>query len=83
MIEDAFQDCLEHWKDSDGFTKFWPDLAIKWNYKDGESIRQEFKNERKRRGIKKENGEVKKVVEKSPRILLFDIETSQIGRAHV
>jgi len=76
MQEETFQDCLKYWKNSDGYTKFWPNLAEKWNYKDGETLRQYFKLERKRRGIKKE--ESNKIITNSPKILLFDVETSPL-----
>ena len=71
-----FEDCLSHYTKSDGHTKFWPDLALKYNFKDGEDIRDKFKKERKRRGIpsrdqRKDNVDVRQ----SPRIFICDIET--------
>ena len=78
MQEETFQDCLKYWKNSDGYTKFWPNLAEKWDYKDGETLRQYFKLERKRRGIFKEisfeNKPLKKHYNK-PKVGILDIET--------
>lgn len=73
MDEQIFQDCYQKWKIGDGYSKFWPTLAEKWGYKDGESLRYAFKRERKKRGISK--------VDKNdgPKILIFDIECSPIS----
>lgn len=75
MDSKIFDDCLNHWKNSDGFSKFWPQLAEKWNYTNGEKLRYAFKEERKRRGITKEE---KNVLKTNCKILCFDIETSPI-----
>lgn len=47
MKQEVFTSCLEKWKNSDGFTKFWPELAEKWGYQSGENLRWAFKQERK------------------------------------
>ena len=75
MEEKIFQSCLEQWRLSDGYSKFWPQLAEKWGYRDGELLRDHFKKERKRRGITKDE---KKVLHSKCKILCFDIETSPI-----
>lgn len=74
MEENLFQDCYNHWATSDGYTPFWPDLAKKWNISSGERLRWQFKQERKKRGIKKENNKI--IASKAPKILIFDIENS-------
>jgi hypothetical protein len=67
---------------SDGHTKFWPDLALKYNFKDGEELRDKFKKERKKRGIpargqiKEEN--ISKNNFDRPRVAVCDIETLPI-----
>lgn len=78
MEENLFQDCYEHWVRSDGYSAFWPELARKWNFPNGENLRLAFKDERKKRGIKKEN---KRLIMKAPKILIFDIENSYIKTA--
>jgi DNA polymerase elongation subunit (family B) len=71
---------MPKWMSSDGYTKFWPQLAEQLGYKDAETLRSDFKNERKRRGIKKEN-KINKMVKRNdnlPNILVLDIETSPL-----
>jgi hypothetical protein len=75
LRDDIFSDCLENWKNSDGHSKFWEGLAEKWGYHTAEGIRQDFKYERKKRGIKKEEDAVVVVPKSSPKIGIVDIET--------
>jgi hypothetical protein len=76
MEQEVFTDCLEHWKNSDGFTKFWPELAQKWNYKSGEHIRWDFKQARKKANIKKEDFLAKEThSSQMPRVAVIDLET--------
>ena len=42
LEESVFQDCLDHWRKSDGFTSFWDLLANKYSFQNGERLRQEF-----------------------------------------
>lgn len=80
MEEKIFEKCLEKWKNSDSHTPFWGALASELGYSNGERLRSDFKNERKRRGIHKSDfGEVEtKEPRKTPKILLLDLETSPI-----
>ena len=51
MRDEVFNDCLETQKEMRGTNKpFWPDLAEKWGYDNGEQMRGVFKRERKKRG---------------------------------
>ena len=79
LEESVFQDCLEHWKRSDGHSSFWNDLSEKYLYKDAETLRQEFKNERKRRNIVKEDNQILYSMFQNktdmPRVGVADIET--------
>lgn len=77
MDESLFEDCLEHWKVSDGYTKFWPQLAEKWGWSNSEKLRDTFKKERKRRGIFKEVESKPPFNSKlnMPRVGVMDIET--------
>ena len=78
MEEKVFNDCLNKWMNSDGKTPFWKKLADKYGYNNGESIRIDFKNERRRRGIKKKHNNNKVINYDIPKILCFDIETTPI-----
>ena len=86
MEQEVFDDCLQHWKNSNGNLAFWDELAKKWNYKTAEYLRITFKNARKRLGITKENvfttpfiSDVsKKLNNTKAKILLWDAETSPI-----
>lgn len=51
MRDEVFQDCYNHWTDSDGNKPFWADLAEKWGYRNGEHLRSSFKSERRKRGV--------------------------------
>jgi hypothetical protein len=75
LKDNIFSDCLERWKKSDGHSGFWGELAAKWGYLTSEAIRQDFKYERKKRGIKKEENVVIEEPKESPRIGVLDIET--------
>jgi hypothetical protein len=55
LREEVFQDCYEHWVSSLGNKPFWGELAKRWGYKSGEELRDKFKNERNKRGIKSKN----------------------------
>jgi hypothetical protein len=85
LKEEIFQDCLKYYKESDGHTKFWPDLSEKWGYPPGDKLRDDFKRERRRRGIPSRNDlqtaceNTSKTQQKDiPKILLFDTENSAI-----
>jgi hypothetical protein len=85
LKEEIFEDCLKNWKNSDGHTAFWDVLAEKWDYSSGEKLRQGFKFEKKRRGIKKDGSFVSEIKEKevipsnhTAKILCFDIENTPI-----
>jgi hypothetical protein len=83
LREEIFQDCLPYYQNSDGHSKFWPDLAKKWGYRDGEKLRDEFKQERRRRNIpskndNQENNDVNKYFSNSPRVAVCDIESLPI-----
>jgi hypothetical protein len=81
LKEEIFQDCLKYYKESDGHTKFWPDLCEKWGYPPGDKLRDDFKRERRRRGVPSRNDvtfESIPRINKSPKILVFDIENSYI-----
>ena len=79
MDQKIFEDCLSHYMKSDGHTKFWPDLAKKYNFKDGEDLRDKFKKERKRRGIAPRDQTQEESVSENnfsrPRVGIVDIET--------
>lgn len=49
MRDEVFQDCYNRYLAGD--RKYWPELAEKWGYKDGETLRSRFRHERERRGI--------------------------------
>jgi hypothetical protein len=77
-LEDRiFEKCLEKWKNSDSHTPFWGELAKELGYPNGEYLRSEFKNERKRNGIHKSDFEQSenRVTYNSPRVAVIDIET--------
>lgn len=87
-----FDACLEQYSNSDGHTRFWPELAKRFGFKSGEELRDKFKKERKKRGIpaRDSNGKIIVPAGGAPKILVFDIETSfitgaiwQIGKQHV
>lgn len=85
MKQEIFDDCYKFWSKSDGHTQFWSDLAKKWNYPTSESLRQDFKNARKKRKVSKsENSEdkqmIRMIIEKNhyAKILCVDIETTPI-----
>lgn len=78
MEENIFADCLEHWKKSDGYSKFWPYLAEKYGYRGGEELRDKFKKERKRRGITKETLIAKKSETGTAKVIVFDIEVAPL-----
>lgn len=79
MREEIFVDCLENWKKSDGHSEFWGGLAKKWGYPTSEALRQEFKYDRKKRGIKKEDNIIINTPKTGAKILCFDIETTPIN----
>lgn len=82
MNDKTFYECLERWKNSNGYTKFWGELAEKFGYVSGEQLRNLFKKERKRRGVSKEsllNRSEPQIIKTTAKILLFDIETSPIN----
>jgi DNA polymerase III epsilon subunit-like protein len=83
-----FEECLSHYKNNFSLGESWKSLARRMNYQSGEALRCSFKRERQRQNIPGKgqlgDGEVKdvkdinqqKVIGKSPKILVFDIETS-------
>ena len=83
LNDKIFEDCLSHYQQSDGHTRFWPELAEKHHYKSGEELRDKFKKERRRRGIpaRDNKGKIIYPAKQSPKILVFDIETSYIKAA--
>jgi hypothetical protein len=74
-----FDVCLSAWRLSNGYDRFWPELAEQLGYANGESLRWKFKNERKKRGIKKDivTGIVKTNVGKA-NVGVFDLEFSAL-----
>jgi DNA polymerase III epsilon subunit-like protein len=87
LDENLFNTCLKKWLASDGVTPFWDDIRKEVNYpKSGENLRSEFKNERRRRKITKENYKNKHEF-KTPylpdniKVIVFDVESSfmQVG----
>lgn len=74
MDKEVFDECLQRWEKSDGYTPFWNELAEKFGYSNGESLRYSFKKAKKKLGIKKEL----KKLSTTAKILLFDVETSPI-----
>lgn len=79
MNDLVFNDCLEHWLRSNGYTKFWGELAEKYGFETGEGLRLKFKKERRKRGINKENaGVVNKPNNQEVSIIVFDIELSPL-----
>lgn len=75
MEEKIFQDCLNEWKNSKGSKKYWPELAKKYGYSDGEKIRSQFKHEREKRGIKKDSQNIVEELRKSGAVIgVLDIE---------
>lgn len=83
MNDKIFEDCLSHYSQSDGHTRFWPELAEKHHYKGGEELRDKFKKERRRRGIpaRDNKGKIIYPAKQSPKILVFDIENSYVTSA--
>jgi len=51
MKDDIFFDCLKHYEKGKEGKKYWGKLAKKHGYKDGETLRVKFKNERNKRNI--------------------------------
>ena len=51
MEDRIFEKCLEKWKNSDSHTPFWGELAEELSYPSGESLRSDFKNERRKRHV--------------------------------
>lgn len=51
MRDEVFKDCYNEYINAQGPTSYWPELANKWGYEDGESLRGAFKRERMRRNI--------------------------------
>lgn len=82
MREEIFNAVYPYYKNSDGHTKFWPELAERFNYENGEKLRDAFKKERKRRGITSRNdnfsAEKQQVRHNNCKILLIDLESSPI-----
>ena len=76
MEETLFNECLEFWKKNDGGNKkYWKTLGGKWGI-EGETLRNRFRQARKKLGITKEH--IVKLVETGAKILLLDIETSPL-----
>lgn len=81
MDSNLFNICYEKYLENGSKSNpFWGELAKKYNFKDGESLRSLFKHERQRRGIpsKKDKSFSPKQVEASPKVLVLDIETTPL-----
>lgn len=83
MKQEVFDDCYKFWSKSDGHTPFWGELAGKWGYPTAESLRQEFKNQKRKKKVSKEEKKsetIRMIVEKNhgAKILCLDIETTPI-----
>lgn len=81
MDQKTFEVCLEHYQSNFNKGENWKTLASKFGFRDGEYLRSEFKNERRRRNIPGKNDinfSLSKINNKLPKILLFDIETSPL-----
>jgi hypothetical protein len=78
LKQEIFDDCLKMWLSSDGHSEFWKSLAEKWNYPNSESLRQEFKYERKKKGIKKNDEKVilSSIPVDNAKIFVYDLENS-------
>jgi DNA polymerase elongation subunit (family B) len=83
-LEDKFFEiCYNNYKSEQSNRESWENLAERLGYKSGEILRCAFKRDRVRRGLPAKGQErcgdgEEKVVRKSPKILVFDIETSYI-----
>jgi hypothetical protein len=81
LNQKEFDDLYNHYVNDFTLGENWNSLAEKYGYKSGESLRWEFKAERKRRGIPpkhKQNETAKYVAEndyEQPRVAVLDIET--------
>ena len=79
MREEVFNDVYPHYLCDYTNGETLETLRVFWGYPDRESLRCDFKNERKRRHIPSKNEMVSGLTsetKKSPKILVFDIETS-------
>ena len=79
MDNKVFDACFAKWKDSNGYSPFWGELAKKFGYGSSELIRSEFKRERKRRGITRESITTsisKKTESGNASVCVFDLEFS-------
>jgi DNA polymerase III epsilon subunit-like protein len=74
MEENVFQECFERWSKERGNQPYWNELAQKFSYDSGETLRLKFKREKEKRGLKKHQLKLKK--SSAPKIIVFDIETS-------
>jgi len=79
IFEEIYTDWINNFDSGNGYEFF----AKKFGFSSAEAARSSFRRERRKRGLKRENGivEQKKIVKKSPKILIFDIETSFIQAA--
>jgi len=78
LNQDLFDECLAHYLSKFTLGKSWGKLADEFEYPDGEVLRQDFKRERKRRGVPARGELPKAIVPTNCKILLYDIETTPI-----
>lgn len=77
-----FDECFKHYKENFKIGENWHTLSEKFGYSSAEALRSDFRRERKKRGIKKDEvALVAPPVQKAnhnAKILLFDIETTPL-----
>lgn len=74
MDDLTFNECLGYYRqEMNHKDTTWEKLAKQYNYQSGEALRSQFKRERKKRNIVKENKKVS-----SQRIICFDIERTPL-----
>jgi len=76
-----FDECFKHYKENFKIGENWHTLSEKFSYSSAEALRSDFRRERKKRGIKKDEITLVAPVQKTnhnAKILLFDIETTPI-----
>lgn len=73
MNNAVYEECMERWSSSVGNQPFWKELSDKHGYSSPESLRSQFKRERKRRGEVKPSAPIINIPK--PRIGVMDIET--------
>lgn len=82
MKSTIFDECFKHYKENFKIGENWHTLSEKLGYSSAEALRSDFRRERKKRGIKKDENVLVAPVQKAnhnAKILLFDTETSLIN----